>query len=60
MFHLVKDCNIFNNHRNEGFAHIFHTELHLHQESSIQRQPMGKRHILISAAAAFPSEAAAV
>lgn len=52
-------CNIFNNHRNEGFAHVFHTELHLHGERSVQSQPTGKRHILISAAAAFPSEAVA-
>lgn len=53
-------CNIFNNHRNEGFAHVFHTELHLHGERSIQNQPTGKRHILINAAAAFPFEAAAL
>lgn len=53
-------CNIFNNHRNEGFARVFHTELYLHGERSVQSQPRGKRNILISVAAAFPSEAAAV
>lgn len=27
-------CNIFNNHKNEDFTHIFHVELHLHQGRS--------------------------
>lgn len=53
-------CNIFKNHRNEGFAYIFHIDLHLYRERSIQNQPTGERHILISVAAAFPSEALAV